>query len=139
MDEVERMAKALGCPAFYSTVDTTEGKASRLEDEQQPRQRQKTGRRGQGQGQQQEGVESQREEWTRRFVSRDECRRVVSDEAMDRRTDRFPCEEGEEACDMCQKRAWERIRDSEEEEEAEEEEAAAANRALFQQTRRAAR
>ncbi|KAE9565779.1 hypothetical protein CGMCC3_g18040 [Colletotrichum fructicola] len=44
---------------------------------------------------------------TRIYIRGEVCRRIVLDEVMDGRTDRSGCEEGEEACDMCQQRASE--------------------------------
>ncbi|KAK6218092.1 hypothetical protein QIS74_02556 [Colletotrichum tabaci] len=157
------MAKALGCPAFYSSIDTTEGKASRLQAWREgdgaeggvvvatnalglgidvpdvrlvvhagmPRRLrdfvQESGRGGRD-GRTSTSVvvcsravmeekdrarrggqagEKQREESTRMFVSGEVCRRMVLDEVMDGRMDRSGCEEGEEACDVCQPKAQE--------------------------------
>jgi hypothetical protein len=36
------------------------------------------------------------------FMRGDVCRRVILDEVMDGRMDRIGCEEGEEACDVCE-------------------------------------
>ncbi|KAF6804812.1 hypothetical protein CPLU01_16035 [Colletotrichum plurivorum] len=47
---------------------------------------------------------NQREEWTRRFVSGEVCRRMILDKVMDGRVDRSGCEEGEKACEICQQK-----------------------------------
>jgi superfamily II DNA helicase RecQ len=44
---------------------------------------------------------------TDNYISGDVCRRVVLDSIMDGRGDREGCEEGEELCDICQRRAVE--------------------------------
>ncbi|KAK1837415.1 hypothetical protein CCHR01_19963, partial [Colletotrichum chrysophilum] len=127
IEGVERMAEALGCAAFHSSIGSTEDKASRLE----------AWRRGDGANR---GVivatnalglgidvpdvrlvvHAGMPRRLRDFVqesgragrdgqpSRGEvCRRIVLDEVMDGRVDRSGCEEGEEACDICQQRASE--------------------------------
>ena len=37
------------------------------------------------------------------FIAGYNCRRVIMDRVMDGRMDRVQCEEGEEACDVCQR------------------------------------
>ncbi|KAF5484112.1 Bloom syndrome protein-like protein [Colletotrichum fructicola] len=169
IEGVERMAEALGCAAFHSSIGSTEDKASRLEAWRRgdgadggvivatnalglgidvpdvrlvvhagmPRRLrdfvQESGRAGRD-GQPSRSVvicsraaveEKEKEKevgeaekdgraagggWevsTRTYIRGEVCRRIVLDEVMDGRTDRSGCEEGEEACDMCQQRASE--------------------------------
>ncbi|KAF5513901.1 Bloom syndrome protein-like protein [Colletotrichum fructicola] len=169
IEGVERMAEALGCAAFHSSIGSTEDKASRLEAWRRgdgadggvivatnalglgidvpdvrlvvhagmPRRLrdfvQESGRAGRD-GQPSRSVvicsraaveEEEKEKeageaakdgraagggWevsTRTYIRGEVCRRIVLDEVMDGRTDRSGCEEGEEACDMCQQRASE--------------------------------
>lgn len=46
----------------------------------------------------------EREEKTAEYVEKEQCRRITLDIAMDGRTDRDECEEGEEKCDVCRRR-----------------------------------
>ncbi|KAK2036069.1 P-loop containing nucleoside triphosphate hydrolase protein, partial [Colletotrichum somersetense] len=143
IERVERLGKTLGCPTFFSSVDSVEGKAVRLEAWRQssgsegvivatnalglgidvpdvrvvihagmPRMLrhfvQESGRAGRdgrpsasvvvrqaGNGGQ------QGEAATEEYIAGGGCRRAVLDRVMDGRTDRFHCEDDEEACDIC--------------------------------------
>ncbi|KAK1837388.1 hypothetical protein CCHR01_19991, partial [Colletotrichum chrysophilum] len=173
IEGVERMAEALGCATFHSSVGSTGDKASRLEAWRRgegaeggvivatnalglgidvpdvrlvvhtgmPRRLrdfvQESGRAGRdgqpgrsvvvcsrvAEEEEEEGKEKEAEELekvgraaearrgrevsTRTYIKGEICRRIVLDEVMDGRTDRSGCEEGEEACDICQQRASE--------------------------------
>ncbi|KAF6782349.1 hypothetical protein CSOJ01_16009, partial [Colletotrichum sojae] len=95
IEGVERMAKALVCAAFYSSIGTTESKTSRLE----------AWRRG-------DGAEGGVIVATKALglgidvadVRGEVCRRMVLDEVMDGRVDRSGCDESKEACDICQQK-----------------------------------
>ncbi|RFN54793.1 putative ATP-dependent dna helicase q1 [Fusarium flagelliforme] len=46
---------------------------------------------------------------TKEYVKGDGCRRVVLDRVMDGRMDRWECEEGEQPCDVCERRGLEQV------------------------------
>ncbi|KAH7116674.1 hypothetical protein B0J13DRAFT_459152 [Dactylonectria estremocensis] len=70
-------------------------------------------RKGKGGKQKKDKVEgAEKDGWDEaalEFVEGRDCRRMVLDRVMDGRMDRWECEEGEERCDVCQRRGgiWE--------------------------------
>ena len=178
IEQTQRLAAELQCAAFYSSVDTAEGKARRLRvwiesgqvivatnslgagidipdirvvvhagapqqlrdyaqqsgragrDGQaaeavivlqgRPGQLQRQAKAGLGeragkklseragkkQGERRDGGREQHEDMDE-FLSGQSCRRVVLDRILDGRKDRLGCEDGEEACDICEKQRLE--------------------------------
>ncbi|KAL7917034.1 hypothetical protein ACQKWADRAFT_326779 [Trichoderma austrokoningii] len=128
-DEVEGLAEELGCHSYHAQLDegNAERKGKRMEQwvssggvmvatnalgvgldiaDVRSRAARKGEKLGERQGQ---GIASVREELEQADIAeyiggKAGCRRMYLDGAMDGRTDRLGCEEGEARCDLCRQR-----------------------------------